>query len=387
MPPPAWPTSARSLQRLAELPASVWITSHHKGVIDDRAQFVDAAAGLCRTHRRTRGAAAADAGRRAADAWTQLVRSGCSTRPKPATCGSAAPKRARSRSTWTNCSPPAGWRSTNSGRYRLAGLERATRARRRPPPSTSSRCCSPAWPAPWRMMAFVAVVGPVARVLGLQPWQAGVTVTVSGALWMLLARVWGAASDRHGRRPVLLFGVAGVCVAYAAMCLAIDGSLRLRPARGLGLPGAGADARRRRRFLCRHPGHQPGADRRPCAAAATAPARWPRWVRPVRMGLVLGPAAAAWLSQFSLSAPLYGMAVLPLLAWAVLWRALAARAGPRRVAACRPSAWPMRACAGRWRWPSSPCSPWASRRSPSASSRSTGSAWTPRPRRAWPASR
>ena len=29
----------RSLQRLAGLPASVWITSHHKGVIDDRAQF------------------------------------------------------------------------------------------------------------------------------------------------------------------------------------------------------------------------------------------------------------------------------------------------------------------------------------------------------------
>jgi predicted MFS family arabinose efflux permease len=62
------------------------------------------------------------------------------------------------------------------------------------------------------MMAFVAVIGPVARVLGLQPWQAGLTVTVSGALWMLLARVWGAASDVHGRRPMLLRGVAGVCL-------------------------------------------------------------------------------------------------------------------------------------------------------------------------------
>jgi glyoxylase-like metal-dependent hydrolase (beta-lactamase superfamily II) len=29
----------RSLRRLAELPASVWITSHHKGVVDDRVQF------------------------------------------------------------------------------------------------------------------------------------------------------------------------------------------------------------------------------------------------------------------------------------------------------------------------------------------------------------
>jgi glyoxylase-like metal-dependent hydrolase (beta-lactamase superfamily II) len=29
----------RSLRRLVELPAQVWITSHHKGVVDDRAQF------------------------------------------------------------------------------------------------------------------------------------------------------------------------------------------------------------------------------------------------------------------------------------------------------------------------------------------------------------
>ena len=29
----------RSLLKLAELPAAVWITSHHKGVVDDRAQF------------------------------------------------------------------------------------------------------------------------------------------------------------------------------------------------------------------------------------------------------------------------------------------------------------------------------------------------------------
>ena len=59
----------RSLQRLAELPASVWITSHHKGVIDDRARFLDTAASLRRTHQRTRGAIAADAGGRAAARW------------------------------------------------------------------------------------------------------------------------------------------------------------------------------------------------------------------------------------------------------------------------------------------------------------------------------
>ena len=48
------------------------------------------------------------------------------------------------------------------------------------------------------MMAFVSLIGPLARVLGLAAWQAGAAVTVSGLLWMLLARPWGLASDRLG---------------------------------------------------------------------------------------------------------------------------------------------------------------------------------------------
>ena len=58
------------------------------------------------------------------------------------------------------------------------------------------------------MMAFVSLIGPIARVLGLATWQAGAAVTVSGVIWMLLARPWGQASDRLGRRRVLLLGTA-----------------------------------------------------------------------------------------------------------------------------------------------------------------------------------
>ncbi|NER62508.1 MFS transporter, partial [Pseudomonas sp. MAFF212428] len=38
------------------------------------------------------------------------------------------------------------------------------------------------------MMAFVSLIGPIARVLGLAAWQAGTAVTVAGVIWMLLAR-------------------------------------------------------------------------------------------------------------------------------------------------------------------------------------------------------
>jgi MFS family permease len=184
------------------------------------------------------------------------------------------------------------------------------------------------------MMAFVAVVGPVSRVLGLQPWQAGLSVTVSGALWMLLARPWGAASDRRGRRPVLLLGVGGVCVAYLLMCLAIDGALRTLPGvmwafLALVLTRGAVGG-----FYAAIPAvsqaliadHEP-PERRAAAMAALGSAG--------ALGLVLGPAAAAALARISLSAPLYGMAVLPLLAWWVLWRALPKE--PPRAAAGRPA--------------------------------------------------
>ncbi len=71
------------------------------------------------------------------------------------------------------------------------------------------------------VMSFVALVGPLARKLGLAPWQAGAAVTVGGIAWMLAARPWGIASDRHGRRRILLGGLAGFALSYGSLCLFI----------------------------------------------------------------------------------------------------------------------------------------------------------------------
>ncbi len=77
------------------------------------------------------------------------------------------------------------------------------------------------------MMAFVVLIGPIARLLGMATWQAGAAVTVSGVVWVLLARPWGRAADRLGRRRILLLGSAGFTVAYWLLCLFIDSALRL----------------------------------------------------------------------------------------------------------------------------------------------------------------
>jgi MFS family permease len=185
------------------------------------------------------------------------------------------------------------------------------------------------------MMAFVSLIGPIARVLGLATWQAGAAVTVSGVIWMLLARPWGQASDRYGRRRILLIATAGFTLAYWALCLFIDASLRFLPSALLGFIGLMIGRGLIGVFYAAIPvgGNALIADNiepqhRAKAMAALGAAN--------ACGLVIGPAIAALLSRFSLSLPFYAMAILPLLAFVVLYyklkgQELHLRQAPRKV--------------------------------------------------------
>lgn len=167
------------------------------------------------------------------------------------------------------------------------------------------------------MMAFVSLIGPIARVLGLAAWQAGTAVTVAGVIWMLLARAWGRASDRFGRRRILLLGTAGFTLAYWALCLFIDAALRYLPSAtlafaalvlGRGLIGAFYAALPVGCAALIADNIEPQHRARAMASLGAANA----------VGLVLGPALAALLARQSLSLPFYAMAVLPMLALLVL---------------------------------------------------------------------
>lgn len=167
------------------------------------------------------------------------------------------------------------------------------------------------------MMAFVSLIGPIARVLGLATWQAGAAVTVSGVIWMVLARPWGQASDRLGRRRVLLIGTGGFTLAYWALCVFIDISLQLLPSAllafiglilGRGLIGVFYAAIPVGGYALIADNIEPQHRARAMASLGAANA----------CGLVLGPAIAALLARQSLSLPFYAMAVLPLLAFLVL---------------------------------------------------------------------
>ncbi len=174
------------------------------------------------------------------------------------------------------------------------------------------------------MMAFVALAGPIARVIGLQPWQVGAAMTVAGLAWMVMARVWGVASDRRGRRPVLLWGLAGFAISYFLLSLFIDLALRTAMAPllvfvglmiGRGVAGA---------FYAAVPAtgaalvadHVPPAERGKAMAAVGASSA---------AGMVIGPGFAGLVGPWSLSLPLYLTAALPAVAFLVLLRVL-----PRR---------------------------------------------------------
>lgn len=168
------------------------------------------------------------------------------------------------------------------------------------------------------MMSFIALVGPIARVLGLAPWQAGTTVTVGGIAWVLLARAWGAASDRHGRRTILLRGLTGFVVSYLALCLFVVLALRWIPPawlafigvvllRGIAggfyaaVPATGAA------LIADHVEPQRRAHAMAGLGAASA------------LGMVIGPGLAGLLAVYGLELPLILTALLPLLALAVMW--------------------------------------------------------------------
>ena len=167
------------------------------------------------------------------------------------------------------------------------------------------------------MMAFVALIGPIARLLGMATWQAGAAVTVAGVVWVLLARRWGRAADRLGRRRILLLGSAGFTLAYWLLCLFIEGALRWLPSAAVAFVGLMLARGAIGAFYAAIPvacnaliaDHvEPQRRARAMASLGAASA----------IGLVLGPALAALLAEHSLSLPFHVMSLLPAGAFLVL---------------------------------------------------------------------
>ena len=173
------------------------------------------------------------------------------------------------------------------------------------------------------MMAFVAVVGPMARLLDLEPWHVGMAVTAAGVAWMLMARFWGAYSDRVGRRRVLLTALVGFAVSYAVLALFMNAALRWVPAAAITFLGMTLARTAAGAFYAAVPpvcaavvaDHTPPAGRAKAMGAVGAASA---------VGMVVGPGAAGLLAGWNIGASLLVIAALPLVALLVVWRFLPA---------------------------------------------------------------
>ena len=181
------------------------------------------------------------------------------------------------------------------------------------------------------MMSFVAVVGPVVRLLGLSEWHAGLSVTAAGVLWMLSARPWGGLSDRIGRKRVLAIALLAYALIYIVMAVFVDTALRSPPAVWLSVLALVGTRALVGLFYAAVP---------PTAAALVADAAPPGERAGVMaklgsanaLGMVVGPAAAGWVAYQNLSLTLYLAALLPLLSLAAVAWGLPSAAPPATIA-------------------------------------------------------
>ncbi|MDN3379500.1 MULTISPECIES: MFS transporter [unclassified Pseudoalteromonas] len=195
------------------------------------------------------------------------------------------------------------------------------------------------------LMAFAALAAPIARVIGLEAWQLGTAMTVAGIAWVAMARFWGKLSDRKGRRPVMLFGLAGFVISYALLALFIDFAMQTAMVQILAFIGIVIGRGIAGIFYAAVPStsaalvadHIPPKQRAAAMAGIGASSG---------AGMVIGPSFAGLIGPYSLSIPLYITAVLPAIALIVIWRVL-----PRREHHVKPDGNSLKLNDIRLRWP------------------------------------
>ncbi len=163
------------------------------------------------------------------------------------------------------------------------------------------------------MMAFLAVVGPIIRKLGLQEWHAGVMVALAGVAWIFLSRFWGKKSDIYGRKKILLIAIFGFFISYLLLAIFVNYAVVTVPIVIVSLLVLMTTRLLIGVFYSAIP---------PVSNALIAdkvePTKRTSYMASLGasngLGMILGPVLGGALASFGLVTPLYAASILPLIA-------------------------------------------------------------------------
>lgn len=163
------------------------------------------------------------------------------------------------------------------------------------------------------MMAFLAVVGPIIRKVGLQEWHAGVMVALAGVAWIFLSRFWGKKSDIHGRKNILLLAIFGFFISYLLLAIFVNYAVVSVPLVIVSLLVLMTTRLLIGVFYSAVP---PVSNA--LIADKVAPEKRTSYMASLGasngLGMILGPVLGGALASFGLATPLYAAAILPLIA-------------------------------------------------------------------------
>lgn len=163
-----------------------------------------------------------------------------------------------------------------------------------------------------------AILPPASRDLGLTEIEVGIVISLAAAGFVLVTPIWGRLSDRVGRKPVFVTGLAGYAVMTLAFTLALEAGYAGLIA-GTGLLAALIVARIA--FAAASGGVQPSASAMfaDTSSAAGRSAAMAQVGAAFAIGSILGPAVVGLATPFGLLTPLYAISALVAFAAASAW--------------------------------------------------------------------
>ena len=172
-----------------------------------------------------------------------------------------------------------------------------------------------------------AILPPISRELGLSAFQTGAIFAVSATIWVFSSAYWGARSDRYGRRPMVVLGLAAFAISTFLFATSIELGLAGWLSAGIVYPLM---------ILSRSIYGIFGSAGFPAAqgyiADRTSPSERTNAVASLNaafgLGTTAGPGVIAALAVLGTVAPFYFVAALGAISAFAIWRFLPERTAP-----------------------------------------------------------